>query len=848
MTIHHNTKAIVLWVALAIVGIMPTKVFAELETYTHRLTQSTSSHTFWTTPPSERVFKDDAVPSESDSLVRVYAAKNEFEPFQVVVNPVSSGSVTVGIGDFGGGIETEIYQVKYVDIAQATDSLGRTGLYPDPLWPIENGTSVSVTAGKNTAFWFSVYVPAAVAMGDYTATVTIAGTAIPVKLHVFDFAIPADLHVKSQMNFSHQAVLTKYGVSGTGPEYWMYVDKMKRFFIDHRLTPKSVLWSGGLTGSGGASYIDYDCATGVISDPHGIWGFEQPAERYLDGAGLMSGTFTQSFNGGTGFPSFMAITFQNNDASADQRPSTFCGSTRSSADWYTADNPNSVYNQKWFSYMSDTQDYLSSLGYLDKAYYYFANEPQDQADYDAVAWYSRYLKQAAPDLKLMVSEPPKPDIYTHSDYVYPHQIDIWLPVLNEYDPAVSHERETAYGEDTWIYFLYGTRPPYFNPITLDHPGIESKLTGWFLWKYRVKGIAYYSMNNWSQNPWTDPMNSGHNGDLFMLYPPSENNSNISYGANNHRFVPSIRLELMRDSLEDYEYLYLLNGGSRPLPGTANPSDTQADKIITGLTSYTRDSGFMYNLRRLIGLKNGGELQTIPDIQPPAKHPRAEGPPGDYYINFQDPGGNPTDNPLVVNNKEYMKIGWNAYDAELGYGWYGDMAHVLYKWLSSGPDDLRRSVIYDDWGRQKTFEFDLPNGIYSVTVSVGWQDRTYSRNFIEIESVNFVNDEASAPYLVRTHPVTVSDNKLTMAMGIFDEYTMLNYIDIEAAGDIPVFPKGDFDCNESVDVRDCISILKTLAGIQVNNGTCPDLNGDISNDGKLGPEDAIGVLQTAASLR
>ena len=33
----------------------------------------------------------------------------------------------------------------------------------------------------------------------------------------------------------------------------------------------------------------------------------------------------------------------------------------------------------------------------------------------------------------------------------------------------------------------------------------------------------------------------------MLYPPSENNSDIPYGANGHRFVPSIRLEMMRDS-------------------------------------------------------------------------------------------------------------------------------------------------------------------------------------------------------------------------------------------------------------------------------------------------------------
>lgn len=755
----------------------------DTETYTYTLTQSTSAYQFWTTPPSERVFKDLVVPTDTGAEVKVYAAQNEFEPFQVVVNPTSSGNVAVSIGNFGSGITAEIYQVKYVNITQATDSLGRTGPYPDPLWPLSDGATVAVTAGENTAFWFSIYVPPDTAKGDYTTNVTIGGVSLPVRLHVFGFAIPDDVHVKSQMNHSDQAILNKYSVSGTGSEYWMYVDAIKQYFIDHRLTPKGPLWSGGLTAGGtfAEPYIDYNCGTHAFTDNDGIWGFEEPAARYLAGTGLMGGQFAEPFNGGTGYPSLMAASFAHNNPAVDQRPSSFCGQTRSASDWLQ--NPTSAYNTAWFAYITAIQDYLDNLGYLDQAYHYFANEPQDQADYDAVAWYSRYSHQAAPELKLMVSEGPKSEIYANPGYPNAH-IDVWLPVLHEYDPGASHDRELNHGEESWIYFLHGTRPPYFNPITLDHPGIESKLTGWFLWKYRLRGIAYYSINDWSKNPWTDPMTSGHNGDTFMLYPPAEDNQPISYGSNDHRFVPSIRFELMRDSLEDYEYLYVLSGG-RPEVDVANDADPQVDKIISGLTSYTRSSEFMYNLRRLIGLKNGGEIATIPDIQPPPGHPRSEGPPGDYYLNFQDPAGQPTADPLVVDGKTYMKIGWNEYEADtsLGYGWYGDMAHVMYQYLGSGPNVLQRSIIYDDWGRQKTFEFDLPNGEYHVTVSVGWEGRTYSHHKVDIEGVSFVDDEASTPsnpYLVRTRTIYVADNKLTMAVGIFDQYTMLNYLDVEAA--------------------------------------------------------------------
>jgi hypothetical protein len=41
----------------------------------------------------------------------------------------------------------------------------------------------------------------------------------------------------------------------------------------------------------------------------------------------------------------------------------------------------------------------------------------------------------------MVSEEPKPEIYDNSNYAGSGQIDIWMPVLNNYDPEISHERK-----------------------------------------------------------------------------------------------------------------------------------------------------------------------------------------------------------------------------------------------------------------------------------------------------------------------------------------------------------------------------------------------------------------------
>jgi hypothetical protein len=172
-----------------------------------------------------------------------------------------------------------------------------------------------------------------------------------------------------------------------------------------------------------------------------------------------------------------------------------------------------------------------------------------------------------------------------------------------------------------------------------------------------------------------------------------------------------------------------------------------------------------------------------------------------------------------------------------------MTHVMYRYLSSGPNELQKSILYDDWGRQKTFEFDLPPGTYSVTVSVGWQGRTYSRHKIDIEGVSFIDDEGttpSTPYLVRTYPLTIRDSKLTMDLGIFDEYTMLNYLDIEALGPVAGKP-GDLNGDCLVDLEDSLTALYVLAGKDIS----VDLSTDINGDESIGLAEAVFALRQAA---
>jgi hypothetical protein len=70
----------------------------------------------------------------------------------------------------------------------------------------------------------------------------------------------------------------------------------------------------------------------------------------------------------------------------------------------------------------------------------------------------------------------------------------------------------------WFSYMTSQADYLDNLGYLDHAGIGSRSTGWLLWKYRLRGIAYYAFNDWSANPWSQPMTGTRNGERCLLYP------------------------------------------------------------------------------------------------------------------------------------------------------------------------------------------------------------------------------------------------------------------------------------------------------------------------------------------
>ena len=107
--------------------------------------------------------------------------------------------------------------------------------------------------------------------------------------------------------------------------------------------------------------------------------------------------------------------------------------------------------------------------------------------------------------------------------------------------------------------------------------------------------------------------------------------------------------------------------------------------------------------------------------------------------------------------------------------------MLYQYLADAPvDDLQRSIIYDDYGRTDTFTWDIANGKYEVTVSIGFDGPDYPKNRVHVEGQPLFDSVATTqaePYKTASLVVDVTDGNITMEAGQKDEYTMLNWLSI-----------------------------------------------------------------------
>jgi hypothetical protein len=149
-------------------------------------------------------------------------------------------------------------------------------------------------------------------------------------------------------------------------------------------------------------------------------------------------------------------------------------------------------------------------------------------------------------------------------------------VIHGFDSARATPRKAA-GERFWWYVCTVPKAPHVG-LFIDHAGVEMRTWLWQTWAHGVDGILVWATNYWSsgaaypgslQDPYADPMSwqstynapvgtrrPWGNGDGRFLYPPPEATGSAARPVLAGP-VESVRWEMLRDGIEDYEYLALL---------------------------------------------------------------------------------------------------------------------------------------------------------------------------------------------------------------------------------------------------------------------------------------------------
>lgn len=257
--------------------------------------------------------------------------------------------------------------------------------------------------------------------------------------------------------------------------------------------------------------------------------------------------------------------------------------------------PYDVPEGSFSAYLADIGRVFREKGWLDRLYYYTDDEPL-LSQYEDLKRSARRYKALIPSLKVLATEPYSP--------LLENEVDIWCPdVVGLGDsipfmplfakgtglfpdfhlspvPSV-YAVERARGKDLWLYTCMSAQFLDYPNLFIDSPASYQRVIPWIMRKYGATGFLYYNaaVAYRKGDPWKDQFDYGANGDGTLLYPGTAEQPFLD----RHCPVASLRLKLLRDGFEDYEYLGLLEKRGTP----ASEIGAIVDSIVGSSLSFQK---------------------------------------------------------------------------------------------------------------------------------------------------------------------------------------------------------------------------------------------------------------------
>ena len=484
-------------------------------------------------------------------------AKNESEGVHMFLASKGGHSgLTVSVTNFrnanGDELKTELMYGYYFE-----DVEGKTLVDPIP-W-VQAGQTFDLAANRSYMYIIKATSYMDSPAGEYTATVTVTdaeGNEIKkatVSAYVWNFTLPEETSCKTQMDLSWYNIYVAHECweGDDGLLYKNYYDLM----LSNRICAYTLPYS----------------TQGTFSDP-----------RILD--------------------------YLNNPRVTAFNPIGW-------KEEVTADRVQAAY-----AFLSQNQEWL------DKAYFYMVDEPLNKGHLDLINDYGEMLKQYFPGYKMMAPTHVnyawnadstedsfsyvkdainvwcfKPYFFTtFEQYNYDRTLTYWMTPKLEENLGTFADRmyaEQAEGDELWWYV---TRRPESPEITLlmETEAVRHRILFWQQKLYNVDSFLYYLVNDWYNIGEDNGLNKKYEhidgadgydcyGNGVLLY--SGQDFGV-YGA-----VESIRMETVRDGIEDFEYLTMIT----ELYGK-DVTDAIIHRLTTSLSNYNTDTDNFTDLRIALG--------------------------------------------------------------------------------------------------------------------------------------------------------------------------------------------------------------------------------------------------------
>lgn len=514
----------------------------------------------WVASPWQRVLRD-TPPGDRDQ-VDLKAAANELAPFRVIVSAGDEGleNVTATMSRLksdAGAIPAssiQMFRAHYLHIPAASHRTDNPpGWYPDALIPFvhpRGGEALSgarydavpfdIEPGRNREIWCDLFVPPGTDPGAYRGVMTVkSGTEqlaqVAVQLAVWDFELSETFALRSNFGNLGRRVTDMVVPDGTAEEKAAIEDLYIAELLRHRAVP------------------------GSLGD---IWPAWTPEHGIED----------------TGQSRRLRRLVEEQHVNALRLPFRY------------RNDP-----EKAKAYLAAMAEWLRGLGYLDLAYVYLKDEPNDAEEYQTVREQGALIEKADPDImrlcteQTVTSDPGWGNLYG--------AVDIWCPLWGLWDEPTARER-LELGERLWSYTALCQGPDGTPWWQIDMKPLNFRAPFWISWHYDVTGFLYWSSVYWRayetmEGVWERPaFRDKFWGEGMLLYPGQP--------AGIDGPVPSIRLKLIREALEDYQYMAMAAGCKRRGPvwdvtgreatdaGKPEKGHSQVDRIVGSVASSFQD--------------------------------------------------------------------------------------------------------------------------------------------------------------------------------------------------------------------------------------------------------------------